>query len=111
MAQEMKREDVTAMILSARKQAGLTWEESAETIGMSPVWTRSAAMGMNAMPPEKAALLVATMGLPQEAASLLTESPTRVFAQPVPALKDPCSPRRRTPAPGQVLPVAGEDRR
>ena len=30
-------EDVTAMILSAKKQAGLTWEEIAQKIDMSPV--------------------------------------------------------------------------
>ena len=84
----MTREDVTAMILSAKKQAGLTWEGIAETIGMSPVWTHSAAMGMNAMPPEKAAAMVTALGLPQEAASLLEESPTKVWEQTIPT--DPC---------------------
>ena len=43
----MTKEDVTMMILSAKKQAGLTWEGIAEKIGMSPVWTHSACMGMN----------------------------------------------------------------
>lgn len=82
------REDVTAMILSAKKQAGLTWEGIAERIGMSPVWTHSAAMGMNAMPPDKAEALVHALGLPQEAASLLEESPIKVWEQAVPT--DPC---------------------
>lgn len=84
----MTKDDVAAMILSAKKQAGLTWEGIAEKIGMSPVWTHSAAMGMNAMPPEKAALMVAALGLPQEAASVLEESPTKVWSQTVPT--DPC---------------------
>lgn len=84
----MTREDVTAMIITAKKQAGLTWEGIAESIGMSPVWTHSAAMGMNAMPPEKAAALVRVLGLPQEAALLLEESPTKVWTQAVPT--DPC---------------------
>ncbi|MCA1336561.1 cyanase [Pseudooceanicola marinus] len=84
----MSKEDVTMMILSAKKQAGLTWEEIAEKVGMSPVWTHSACMGMNAMPAEKAELLVATLGLPQEAASVLAESPTKVWEQTVPT--DPC---------------------
>ncbi|MCB1353899.1 MAG: cyanase [Rhodobacteraceae bacterium] len=88
MAEDMTREDVTAMILSAKKQAGLTWEGIAERIGMSPVWTHSAAMGMNAMPPEKADLLVTALGLPQEAAAILTESPTKIWSQTVPT--DPC---------------------
>lgn len=84
----LTREDVTAMILSAKRQAGLTWEGIAETIGMSPVWTHSAAMGMNAMPADKAAALVAALGLPQEATALLQESPTKVWTQAVPT--DPC---------------------
>ncbi|GFE49236.1 cyanate hydratase [Roseobacter cerasinus] len=85
---EMTKEDVTAMILSAKKQAGLTWEEIAEKIDMSPIWTHSAVMGMNAFPPEKAELMVTTMGLPQEAASVLAESPTKIWEQAVPT--DPC---------------------
>ncbi len=88
MTDMMTKEDVTAMILSAKKQAGLTWEGIAEKIGMSPVWTHSAAMGMNAFPPEKAKLMVSVMGLPQEAESLLSESPTKIWEQAVPT--DPC---------------------
>ncbi|MCF7698319.1 cyanase [Loktanella sp. M215] len=84
----MTKEDVTAMILSAKKQAGMTWEQIADKIGMSPVWTHSAAMGMNAFPADKAKLMVATMGLPQEAESLLSESPTKIWTQAVPT--DPC---------------------
>jgi cyanate lyase len=88
MAQMMTKEDVTAMILTAKKQAGMTWEGIAEKIGMSPVWTHSAAMGMNAFPPDKAAAMVKVMGLPQEAESVLVEPPTKVWTQAVPT--DPC---------------------
>ena len=88
MTEMMTKEDVTAMILSAKKQAGLTWEEIADKIGMSPVWTHSASMGMNAFPPEKAKLMVSVMGLPQEAESVLAESPTKIWEQAVPT--DPC---------------------
>jgi len=84
----MTKEDVTAMILSAKRQAGLTWEGIAEKIDMSPVWTHSAAMGMNAFPTDKAKALVAFMGLPQEAVPVLTESPTKIWEQAVPT--DPC---------------------
>ncbi|WP_407492462.1 cyanase [Pseudooceanicola sp. MF1-13] len=86
--QMMTKEDVTMMILSAKKQAGMKWEEIAEKIDMSPVWTHSACMGMNAMPEDKAEALVSVMGLPQEAASVLAESPTKVWEQAVPT--DPC---------------------
>ena len=88
MSETITKEDVTAMILSAKKQAGMTWEGIAEKIGMSPVWTHSAAMGMNAFPADKAKLMVSVMGLPQEAESLLSESPTKIWTQAVPT--DPC---------------------
>jgi cyanate lyase len=84
----MTKEDVTVMILSAKKQAGMTWEGIAEKIDMSPVWTHSACMGMNAFPADKAEALVRVMGLPQEAASVLEEPPTKVWEQSVPT--DPC---------------------
>lgn len=84
----MTKEDVTMMILSAKKQAGMTWEGIAEKIDMSPVWTHSACIGMNAFPKDKAEALVSVMGLPQEAASVLEEPPTKVWSQAVPT--DPC---------------------
>ena len=80
----MTKDDVAAMILSAKKQAGLTWEQIAEGIDMSPVWTHSACMGMNSMPKEKAEMLVRNLGLPQEAALVLAEYPTKVWTQAVP---------------------------
>lgn len=88
MNETMTKEDATAMILSAKKQAGMTWEDIAAKIDMSPVWTHSAAMGMNAFPAEKAKLMVSVMGLPQEAESVLAESPTKIWEQAVPT--DPC---------------------
>ncbi len=88
MPEMMTKEDVTAMIILAKKQAGMTWEAIAEKIGMSPVWTHSAAMGMNAMPKDKAEALVALLGLPPEAVSVLEEYPTKVWEQTVPT--DPC---------------------
>lgn len=88
MTEMMTKEDVTAMILSAKRSSGMTWEQIAEKIDMSPVWTHSAAMGMNAMPKEKAEALASVMGLPQEAALVLAESPTKIWEQAVPT--DPC---------------------
>ncbi|MEM5472134.1 cyanase [Hoeflea sp. AS60] len=88
MAKMMTKEDVTEMILSAKRTAGMKWEDIASQIGMSPVWTHSAAMGMNAMPKEKAEAFVSVMGLPQEAALVLQEYPTKLWEQAVPT--DPC---------------------
>jgi len=88
MTKMMTKEDVTEMILSAKRTAGLKWEDIAGQIGMSPVWTHSAAMGMNAMPKDKAEALVSVLGLPQEAALVLQEYPTKIWEQAVPT--DPC---------------------
>ncbi|SFD72367.1 cyanase [Roseivivax sediminis] len=88
VTETMTKEDVTAMILSAKKQAGLTWEGIAEKIDMSPVWTHSACMGMQAFPKDKADALVTALGLPQESAQVLEESPTKIWEQTVPT--DPC---------------------
>lgn len=84
----LSKEDVTVMILSAKKKAGLTWEAIAEAIGMSPVWTHSACVGMNAFPKAKAEALVAFLGLPQDAVPVMVEPPTKVWEQAVPT--DPC---------------------
>ena len=84
----MDKDDVAAMVLAKKKQIGMTWEEMAEKIGMSPVWTHSAAMGMNSMPPDKAKALVALLALPQDAEAVLSEPPTKVWDQTVPT--DPC---------------------
>ncbi|MCR4377906.1 MAG: cyanase [Rhodospirillales bacterium] len=88
MSKFMTKEDVTEMILLAKRTTGMTWEAIAEKIGMSPVWTHSAAMGMNAMPKDKADALVSALSLPQEAALALAEYPTKIWDQAVPT--DPC---------------------
>lgn len=82
------KEDVTVQIIEAKKKAGLTWDGIANAIGMSPVFTHSACMGMNAFPADKAAELVKVLGLTQDAVSVLVESPTKVWEQAIPT--DPC---------------------
>ncbi|MGD1880281.1 MAG: cyanase [Kiloniellaceae bacterium] len=84
----MNKADVAEMIIEKKKTAGLTWEGIAESIGMSPVFTTSACLGMNSLPRDKADMLVKTLALPQEAAVVLAEFPTKVFSQMVPT--DPC---------------------
>ncbi|MBP0481203.1 cyanase [Sagittula salina] len=87
-ADYLEKEDATALILAAKRRMGLSWESMAEKIGMSPVWTHSACMGMNAFPREKAEALAALLDLPETAVPALVESPTKVWAQTVPT--DPC---------------------
>jgi len=82
------KDDVLSLILSAKKSKGLTWEAIAAAIDMSPVWTHSACVGMNAMPQDKAEELVRVLDLPSEAVDILVESPTKIWEQSVPT--DPC---------------------
>ncbi|HCT33228.1 cyanase (plasmid) [Sulfitobacter pontiacus] len=84
----LTKDDVTMMILEAKKAAGLGWEDIAAKIDMSPVFTHSACVGMNAFPADKAGALGKLLSLPDEAVAVLAESPTKNFAQTVPT--DPC---------------------
>ena len=84
----MNKLEVTEMIMEKKRTAGLTWAGMAEAIGMSEVFTTSACLGMNSLPREKADLLVSYVGLPQEAAVVLAEFPTKFFEQAIPT--DPC---------------------
>ena len=80
--------DVTEMIMERKRATGTTWAAIAEAVGLSEVFTTSACLGMNSMPRDKADTLVTTLGLPQEAAVVLAECPTKLFDQAIPT--DPC---------------------
>jgi cyanate lyase len=84
----MNKLDVTEMIMERKRASGMTWAEIAAAIGLSDVFTTSACLGMNSLPRDKADQLVTTLGLPQEAAVVLAEFPTKIFSQQVPT--DPC---------------------
>jgi cyanate lyase len=84
----LTKEDVTAMIIVAKKRMGKTWDDIAKSIDMSPVWTHSACMGMNAFPADKAAAITALLDLPTDVISVLEECPTKIWEQAIPT--DPC---------------------
>ena len=84
----LEKEDITAMIIAKKRELKLSWSGIAEAIVMSPVWTHSACMGMQAMPEEQAKALVELLELPDFATGILMESPTKVWDQTVPT--DPC---------------------
>ena len=84
----IEKEDVTALIIARRRELGQSWAGIAEAISMSEVWTHSAAMGMQAMPEDKAEKLVEFLDLPAAAVAILKESPTKIWDQTVPT--DPC---------------------
>lgn len=84
----MEKDDIAVLVIARKRELELSWADIAAGIGMSPVWTHSAAMGMQAMPKDKAEALVTLLELPTEAVTILQESPTKVWEQTVPT--DPC---------------------
>jgi cyanate lyase len=80
----MSKEDATLEILQAKKTRGLTWEGLAESIGMSPAWTTSAALGMNSMPADKAEALCEALGLGGEVSTALQAYPHKEWEKLVP---------------------------
>ncbi|MCX4193804.1 cyanase [Methylophaga sp. OBS1] len=80
----MDKVAMTEAIIVAKKSKNLSWEQIGEAIGMSPVWTTSACLGMNSMPEDKATALCQFMELPAEVSQALQDYPTKVWDQAVP---------------------------
>ncbi|HEX4937130.1 MAG TPA: cyanase [Candidatus Kapabacteria bacterium] len=76
--------EFAATILAAKESRGMTWDALAEAIGMSPVWTCSACMGMNSMPQDKAVALCDVLGLGADVAAALQKYPTKTWDKSVP---------------------------
>ncbi|NIV32070.1 MAG: cyanase [Anaerolineae bacterium] len=80
----MNHETMTATILTAKNEKGYTWEQLAESIGMSPVWTASCCYGMNTMLEDQAKGLCKTLALGDEVAQLLQTCPHKQWDNAVP---------------------------
>lgn len=80
----MKKIDVTEAIFAIKKDKKLSWESIADAVGMTDVWITSACLGMNSCSAEVAEKLVAFLGLPAEAKSVLMEYPTKTWDQAIP---------------------------
>ena len=80
----MKKIEMTEEILSAKKQAGLSWEEIATKVGMSSVFLTSAALGMNSLKKEYTDKLCTLLGLSDDVAAALQEYPNKKWDQTVP---------------------------
>lgn len=80
----MNKELMTARILEAKSQKGITWEDLAAAIRMSPVWTTSACLGMNSMNEDKAFSLCETLGLDKEVAEALQACPHKAWDNAIP---------------------------
>lgn len=84
----MTKADVTTMIRGAMREKQVKWADIAAAAGLSEVFTTSACLGMNSLLLEAATKVAALLDLPDEAATVLTEYPTKDFSRAVPT--DPC---------------------
>ncbi|MCH9812910.1 MAG: cyanase [Epsilonproteobacteria bacterium] len=80
----MKKIEMTEEIMSAKREAGLSWEEIAQKVGMSAVFLTSAALGMNSLQKVYADKLCALLGLGEEVALTLAQYPHKKWDQRVP---------------------------
>lgn len=69
----MKKSTLTEIILAAKCAKKTTWASIAAAAGLSEVYTTSACLGENALPPEAAAKVAAALDLGPDVATALTE--------------------------------------
>ncbi|HBZ96111.1 MAG TPA: cyanase [Pseudomonas sp.] len=80
----MDKQQMRSTITAAKERLGLDWAEIGKGIGMSPVWTTSACLGMNSMPKENADALCETLELPEEVSAALQKFPHKHWDKAVP---------------------------
>ena len=78
----MTKSALTALILDAKRSRGLTWAALAAAAGLSEVYTTSACLGENALPPAAAQRVAAALDLGPEAAAALAEFANKGEAAP-----------------------------
>ncbi len=80
----MNKPEMTSAILAAKQRLGLNWAAIAASLEMSPVWTTSACLGMNSMPPAVAERLCQVLELPDEVSLALQAFPHKHWDKAVP---------------------------
>ena len=71
----MNRDDVTQLILSAKRNKGLRWAEIARAAGRSKEWVTAGLLGQMSFDLAQAEAIGKLLDLPQEAIALLQEVP------------------------------------
>ena len=80
----MNKLEMTEVILVAKSEKQLTWEQIGTDLGVSPVWLTSACLGMNSAPQDKALAIAEYLELDTDVADALMAFPTKVWDQTVP---------------------------
>ena len=73
----MTRDEITAQVVAARLDKGLTWQQLADAIGKPVVWTTAALLGQHPIPVDKGKMLVEMLGLDEAAVPVLAAAPMR----------------------------------
>lgn len=80
----MKKIEMTEEILTAKKNAGLSWEVLSDKVGLSATFLTSACLGMNSLKKEPAEELCEVLGLSSEVAITLQEFPNKTWNFTIP---------------------------
>ncbi|WP_415396885.1 cyanase [Sulfurimonas sp. CS5] len=73
----MTKVQMTEAIILAKKESGISWEEIANKVGLSPVFLTSACLGQNSLKPESAKKLCTVLGLKKDIALSIQEYPMK----------------------------------
>ena len=80
----MNRQNVTALVLEAKREQGLSFADLAERLGADRVWLTAALHGQHPLGAEQAAQVAELLQLPAEAGAALQEIPLRGSLDAVP---------------------------
>ncbi len=80
----MNKEEMTDVIVAAKKTKGLTWETIGNKLNLGPTWVTSACLGMNSMPEESAKVLCEFLELDDDVCVALQEFPHKEWDKTIP---------------------------
>ena len=80
----MTKEEMTDLILAAKKAKGFTWETIGAKMDMGEVWVASACYGMNSMPEDAAKSLCEVLDLDEGVCAALQEFPNKAWEKTIP---------------------------
>lgn len=80
----MTKIEMNEEIILAKKSLGLSWEEIAKIVGISPVFLTSACLGQNSLKKESAEKLCKALDLNEEISIALQEYPNKTWDFTIP---------------------------
>ena len=78
------KEEMTNIIVAAKKAKGLTWKDIADKLNVGETWIASACLGMNSTTEEVAKNLCSVLELDDSVCTLLQEYPHKAWDKTIP---------------------------